>query len=113
MAEQRLGVSATATVGSDGIATVTVQPLRSFTTWFVEGMTVANTSTVNSPTATVYRGSVSASNRVDATYSGRQDQSDTHLTVLNGERLLCQWTKADPNSVCVFTVYGREVSGVQ
>lgn len=107
--------SGSATVGANGRASVTLQPLRSFERWDITRMTVANTSTVLVPTARIYRGSESPSALVEGTYTGTQDSSDTKVSLENGERLIAVWegkavntAGADVGSVCVFTIEGTK-----
>lgn len=98
--------SAQATVNADGRSECRLQPLRAFETWTVTKMTVQSTS-VGQSQCRVYRGSESPSRLIEGTYSGNMDSSDTSIQLRNGESLLAVWTKADPGSVCTFTVEGR------
>jgi hypothetical protein len=111
--------SAFATVGASGRATATIQPLRAFERWEIERYTVACTSSLLAPACRIYRGAIAAGNLVEGTFSGRQDTSDTKLTLENGEMLIAVWegkdvgsAGADIGSACTLTVEGRAVRAV-
>lgn len=111
--------SGSATVGADGRATVTVQPLRAFETWHVTKITVNNNGSVLVPAARVYRGFESPTALVEGSYSGTLDSSDTNIMLETGESLICVWegrvvgtAGADVGSVCTFILNGTRKNGV-
>jgi len=100
--------SNTGVANAAGRAVARVQPLRAFERWEITRLAVSSTSTVLVPTARIYRGSETPSRLVDGTHTGTLDQSDTQLSLPNGEALLCVWEGADVGSQCTFTVEGTK-----
>lgn len=100
--------SSTGVADANGRAVARVQPLRAFEQWDIRRYAVSSTSSVLVPTARLYRGSETPSMLVDGTYTGTLDQSDTQLTLANGEALICVWEGADVGAQCVFTVQGSK-----
>lgn len=96
----------TGVADANGRAVARVQPLRAFETWDIRRMAVSSTSSTLVPTARIYRGSENPSMLVDGTHTGTLDQSDTQLSLANGEALICVWEGADVGSQCTFTVQG-------
>lgn len=103
--------SSTGVADATGRAVARVQPLRAFERWDITRMAVSSTSTVLVPTCRIYRGAENPSMLVDGTFTGNLDQSDTQLSLENGEVLLCVWTGADVGARCIFTVQGKKDKG--
>lgn len=99
--------SGAATVDATGRAVVTLQNLRAFEKWEVTTHTVSSTSTAET-TARVYRNHESPSALLEGTYSGKQDASNTRVSVGNGESLICVWSGATAGSRCVYTIEGTK-----
>lgn len=100
--------AANATANAAGRAVAKVQPLRAFETWEITGLSVSSSSVTLVPTARIYRGSETPSQFHSGTFSGNLDQSDTQLTLQNGEALVCVWEGADVGALCTFRVTGTK-----
>lgn len=108
----RLDESASATANAAGKATARLQVLRAFERWHITNVSIRNTSTVNVPKFTLYRGSEAPSNQIDTTLFGTlNSDSDANIWLENGEALLAVWENGDSGSVGTFTIGGtREKS---
>lgn len=102
-----LAVSASANAGNDGIARITIGPLRSFETWHVRSTAVASTSNVKVPTVRTYRGAETPSRLIEGTYTGTLNASDTAYDLRSGERLVVVFAGGDVGSQCTVTLEGE------
>lgn len=106
MPDTPLFESATASAGADGIARVSLGPLRSLETWQVAATTVSSTSSTLSPTCKLYRGGEAPSNLFEGTFSGNLDTTDTPYTLRSGEKMLAVFEGCDVGSSCTITMRG-------
>lgn len=106
-----LDISATATVGADGSATVQIGPQIARTDWNIRRITVSCTSQDLTPEVRIYVNAVTPSRLMAGTYNGTQDVNETDFTLQNLEKLIIQWTGADTNSICVVLIQGQVVTG--
>lgn len=109
MVETPLAESQTAVAGADGIARVSMGPLRSFERWDVRTTTVASTSSTLVPTARVYRGAESPSRLIDGTYNGALNTTDVAYSLRSGEKVVTVWTGCDVGAQCTVTLEGESV----
>lgn len=105
-----LDISATATVGTDGTATIYIGPQIARTDWDIRRITVTCTSQDLTPEARIYINAVTPSRLMGGTYNGIQDTNETEFTLQNLEKLVVQWTGADANSICVVLIQGQVVA---
>lgn len=98
--------SASAIAGADGIARVSLGPLRSFEQWEITNTTVSSASISLVPTARLYRGGEAPSRLIDGTYTGTLDTTDTRYTLRSGEKVLAVFTGASVGAQCTVTVEG-------
>lgn len=98
--------SASGVAGADGIARVSLGPLRSLETWDVSATTVSSTSSTLIPTCKLYRGGEAPSNLFEGTFSGSLDTTDTPYTLQSGERMLAVFDGCDVGSSCTITMRG-------
>ena len=102
--------SASATADATGVARARVQPLRAFEKWTVTRMTVSSTSETLVPSIKVYKGSESPSQRIDGSYDGVLNQSETNIDLPNGVALIAVWEGSDVGATCTFTVQGEKTT---
>jgi len=106
MSTYELVESATGTADANGRAVATLGPLRAFEQWEINGVTIANTSTVLEPKVEIFKGQIARSNLKGGSYSGRFTSGPADETLRNGERLIAEWTGCDVGSTSTITISG-------
>ena len=107
MSDTPLYESSAAAADANGIARVSVGPLRSFETWDVRSTTVTSTSSTLVPTCKLYRGAESPSRLIDGTFTGTLDTTDTPYSLRSGDKLVAVWTGCDVGAQCTVTLEGQ------
>lgn len=97
--------SATAVADANGRAVVRLGPSRAMEKWSITNTAVQSTS-VDTATFKLYRGSESTSRFIEGTYAGGQDNSNTAYTLQNGEPAVGVWTGATIGATCTMTISG-------
>ena len=106
MPETPLYESSSANADANGIARVSLGPLRGFERWDVRSTTVASTSSTLVPTCKLYRGGESPSRLIDGTYTGTLDTTDTPYTLHSGDRVMAVFDGCDVGAQCTVTLEG-------
>lgn len=101
---QRFRDAESVTLDASGAGSVTLAPRGC--DWRIDLTTVTTSTSTSTPVATLYTGSISESNLLEATYDGSQDTSDTTHWVLAGEQLVCAWTGGDAGARATVRVSG-------
>lgn len=94
-------------LNASGNGTASIGP-NGYETWNVTKISVFVSSNTLEPTARVYLGSVSPQNLIDGTYTGSTDSSDTSVTVLPNQEMLCVWTGGDVGATATLSLYGTK-----
>ena len=93
-----------------GVAQVELGPVPPGQVWLITRMTVSTSGSDDPmPTCSVYDGSVSAQNLLDATYTGSQDVSDFGQPYIlqSAESLVFRWEGGTPGEKATARLVGR------
>lgn len=106
MSEFPLDTFQTATVDAGGIATTLgIGPVKYGETWEVKRYSISLTTGTGK--CTVYRNEVKPTRQIDYTTAGDGDTSENESIRLQvGDKIIVQWTEADPGAIGTITFAG-------
>lgn len=102
-----LATSAQATFDDSGNASMTFSPNKYGIKWTISRVVVSTTS-VGGTQAYVYRGPISQSNLIDATYNGNQDMTDTPVELTDSDFITVSFTGGDIGSIAFVRIEGEQ-----
>lgn len=98
---------ATAKFDANGTGTTQLGPYRYGIVWNITRIiTGCTTSNMLQVTFAVYKGFVSPTTQIGATYSGQQDSDDVSLSLGAGDFLIGQWTGGNAGDIGTMSVTG-------
>jgi hypothetical protein len=102
-----LSKAGSAAFNAAGVAEVELGPVPPRQVWLISRMTVS--ATAGQPTCSVYDGSVSPVNLLDATSTGQQDISDfgQPYMLATNETLIFRWENGEPGAAATARLVGR------
>jgi hypothetical protein len=104
MARQPFTKSVQTTLDSAGYGSVAVSPAS--VDWKTTIITVQTSTSALIPVATLYTGSVSLPNILEATYVGSGDSTNTEHVIQAADQIICEWTGGDPGARAVLIIRG-------
>lgn len=105
MAKPLLSVSAVATVGADGIATIRLAPTGE--DWEVSRLNVKASTHVLEAVASYYLTNIGDEYLQEASFSGSSgDTTDVTMYLTDGTPLYVQWVGADVGAIATVTIRG-------
>jgi hypothetical protein len=98
--------SGSAVFGSNGRASLSLGPSRSYEKWQIE-LTAIQTTSALSTTFKEYRYTEAPNNFIEGTSFGNLNSSDSAIDLVSGERIVYVWENGTPGALATVTIRGK------